>query len=227
MTIIPTPVIAVDGPSGAGKGTVGRALADELGWHFLDSGALYRLTTLAALQNSTDLAAETAVAAIAEQLDVCFRASDGAPQVLLAGRDVTAAIREEGIGRQASVIAAHAQVREALLYRQRAFAVSPGLVADGRDMGTVVFKDAPLKVFLTASAAERAKRRLLQLERAGTEAVYTTILADIEARDHRDRQRASAPLLAAADAITITTDQRSAADVVAEVLQLAQARGLC
>ncbi|WP_188151622.1 (d)CMP kinase [Teredinibacter waterburyi] len=203
-------VVTIDGPSGSGKGTICRLVAEATGFALLDSGALYRLTALASLNANIDLDSEAAVAALAEQLDIGFVAQDNYTQVILAGDDVTKTIREERVGMTASKVAAYPDVRAALLNRQRAFLTAPGLVADGRDMGTVVFPDAPLKVFLTASAEERARRRVQQLKDAGeTDIDYAKILADIEQRDYQDRNRAVAPLVPAADAIELDSTSLS------------------
>ncbi len=218
------PVIAIDGPSGSGKGTVARKIADEMGFTLLDSGALYRLTALAARQRSVDTNDELAIAGIAEQLDIEFRIELNGTRIFLEGRDVSEAIRTETIGLEASIVAALPLVRSALLERQRAFAQAPGLVADGRDMGTVVFPDAPLKVFLTASAEERAKRRLAQLQLAGEPAVFEKILSDIEARDLRDTSRATAPLKPATDAVIVDSTHLGIAEVVRTVLELVESR---
>lgn len=196
-------IITVDGPSGAGKGTLCQLLAKATGYALLDSGALYRLTALAAIKAEVALTDVQALAESAAGLDIAFNATEQGVTVLLAGEDVTRAIREEAVGMAASQVAALQPVRDALLMRQRAFADGSGLVADGRDMGTVVFPSAAVKFFLTASAEERAKRRVLQLESAGQKADEQQILTDIEARDKRDRERASSPLVPAADAILL------------------------
>ena len=195
------PVIAVDGPAASGKGTIAAGVAQALGFHLLDSGALYRLVALKALDVGASLDGESVLAELAGGLDVAF--TDG--RVELDGRDVTDAIRREGISAAASQVALHPTVREALLERQRAFRRPPGLVADGRDMGTVVFTDARLKVFVTASAEERAKRRHKQLIEKGISSTIESLLRDIRERDARDAGRAVAPLAPAADAVILDT----------------------
>jgi cytidylate kinase len=199
------PVITVDGPSGSGKGTISRMLARELGFHFLDSGALYRLLALAARRRAIALDDEPALAELSAELDISFPANDDSDVVMLEGEDVTGEIRTEDAGRGASLVAALPAVREALLERQRNFCVEPGLVADGRDMGTVVFPAADAKVFLTASAEERARRRCKQLKEQGLDLVFEDVLADIKARDERDANRTVAPLRPAADAELVDT----------------------
>ncbi len=216
------PVITLDGPSGSGKGTVGRAVAERLGWHFLDSGALYRVLGLAALEHGVDLADEAALAELARTLDVAFEGE----RVVLEGRDVSGEIRSEAAGAAASKVAALPAVREALLDRQRAFRRPPGLVADGRDMGTVVFPDAPLKVFLDASAEERARRRYAQLKAQGADVNLEQILTDIRARDRRDRERPVAPLKPAPDAVVVDSTELAPEAVVETILRLARERGL-
>lgn len=219
------PVIAVDGPSGVGKGTLCRQLAQHLGWHLLDSGALYRLTALAAQKYAAALDDETALAAIAQTLNVQFSSTDsGGERIELDGTDVTLAVRSEHAGQAASQVAALPGVRTALLERQRAFRQPPGLIADGRDMGTVVFTDATLKIFLTASPEERAKRRYKQLIEKGISASLATLAQDIAERDTRDAQRAVAPLRPAADAIILDTDDLTIVAVRHHVLDLIRQR---
>ncbi len=197
----PVPVIAVDGPAASGKGTVAAGVARALGFHLLDSGSLYRLVALKALATATPADTEPALARIAAELKVGFR--DG--RVSLDGRDVTDAIRAEAVGATASRVAVHPAVRSALLLRQRAFRRPPGLVADGRDMGTVVFPDALLKVYVTASPEERADRRHKQLIEKGISSTMDSLLGDIRERDARDAGRAAAPLRPAADAAVLDT----------------------
>ncbi|SDJ84361.1 (d)CMP kinase [Billgrantia gudaonensis] len=220
------PVITLDGPGGAGKGTISRLIAERLGWHLLDSGALYRLTALAALRHEAALDDADALAELARHLDVAFLAEEGATRVLLEGDDVSREIRTERTGDAASQVAVVPAVREALLQRQRDFRKPPGLVADGRDMGTVVFPEAPLKVFLTASAEERARRRYLQLQEAGVDASLSSLLKEIQARDARDMQRSVAPLKPADDAITLDTTRLTIPEVVDRLTEWLTERGL-
>lgn len=208
------PVIAIDGPSASGKGTVAARVAAALGWHYLDSGALYRLTALAATQHGVALEDEPAVAAIAAGLDVAFL--EGV--ILLEGEDATELIRAEAVGEGASKVAVLPTVRAALLQRQRDFAREPGLVADGRDMGSVVFPAAALKVFLTASAEERASRRYKQLIAKGEKITISQILQDIEQRDARDSARSVAPLQHLPDAHLLDTTQLTVEQAVQAVL---------
>jgi cytidylate kinase len=219
------PVIAIDGPSGSGKGTVARRLADALGFHLLDSGALYRLVGLAGLRAGLDPADEAGHAREAAAMAVRFAAgADGAERVLLAGEDVTAAIRTELAGNLASKVAGYPAVRAALVGRQHRFAEPPGLVADGRDMGSVIFPRAVLKVFLTASPAERAARRHKQLKDKGLNVSLADLSREIAERDLRDSSRAVSPLAPAADAVFLDSTRLTADEVVARVLTLARAR---
>jgi cytidylate kinase len=218
------PVITLDGPGGVGKGTISTLLAEKLGWHFLDSGALYRLTALAATNHGISLKDEQAVALVAEHLDVQFVNDAAECQIILENETVTEAIRSEEVGTNASIVAAYGRVRDALLKRQRAFAVEPGLIADGRDMGTVVFTEAPLKVFMNASAEERAERRVKQLKEKNLDVDFDTVLADIVARDERDQNRAAAPLRPADDAILLDTTNLSIEDVMSVILNEATCR---
>ncbi len=200
------PVITIDGPGGSGKGTVSRILAKKLGWHFLDSGSLYRLVGLAAQRHAIALDNEPALETLAAHLDVQFDTDEDVQiRVILEGEDVTDALRSEECGNDASRVAALPAVRLALLDRQRAFLEPPGLVADGRDMGTVVFPDAQLKVFLTASAEERATRRYKQLKDKGLDVNLGNLLKEIAERDVRDSTRSFAPMKAADDAIVVDT----------------------
>jgi cytidylate kinase len=208
------PVITIDGPSASGKGTVAERVAAELGFHFLDSGALYRLTALSALKHGVAFDDEDRVAGLAAMLPATFR--DGA--VWLADENVTDAIRAEAVGEGASKVAALPAVRAALLDRQRAYRQAPGLVADGRDMGTVVFADAVAKVFLTASAEARAERRYKQLIEKGNSASLPALVADMQARDARDTARAVAPLKPAPDALLLDTTHMDVASAVRTVL---------
>ena len=214
------PVLTVDGPSGSGKGTVGRRVAARLGWHFLDSGALYRVLAIAALARSLSLDQGAALADLALGLDVRFEggAAGEESRVLLEGRDVSRELRTEESGAAASRVAAHPEVRAALLERQRAFRRPPGLVADGRDMGTAVFPDAAAKVFLEASAEERALRRYNQLKRKGMHASLSRLVEEVAERDARDRSRAASPLRAAEDAVVVDTTGVPVEAVVERVL---------
>jgi cytidylate kinase len=214
-------VIAVDGPAASGKGTIAAAVAHALRFHYLDSGSLYRLVALKALRAKAPLTDEAAIARIAATLDVAFLAG----KILLDGDDATAAIREEAVSAGASQVAVHGAVRAALIERQRAFRRPPGLVADGRDMGTVVFPDAALKVFLTATAEERARRRHKQLIAKGISVTMDSLLRDIRERDARDAGRAAAPLRPADDAVLLDTTHLTIEEAVGRVLALWQARG--
>ncbi len=215
------PVITIDGPSGSGKGTVSRLIAHRLGWHFLDSGALYRLVALAALKRQLDLSAESEISFIASELEVEFKVDSGVgeAQILLEGALVGDEIRSEQCGDSASKVAALPAVREALLQRQRDFRCSPGLVADGRDMGSVVFPHAELKIFLDASAEERAQRRYKQLKEKGMSANLAALLEEIQVRDTRDRNRSVAPLIPAVGAILVDSTTQGIDEVVAGILE--------
>ncbi|RMF98618.1 MAG: (d)CMP kinase [Gammaproteobacteria bacterium] len=215
----PAPVIAIDGPGGAGKGTASRLVAGRLGWHLLDSGALYRLVALAALRAGVPLDDPGRLAALARGLDIEFLTADD--RVLLAGEDVTAAIRDEACSQAASQVAAIPAVRSALAERQRAFRRPPGLVADGRDMGTVIFPDAGLKVFLTASVEERARRRYKQLKEKGIDVSLPALSRELAERDRRDAEREVAPLRPSPDARVLDTTQMTIDAVVARILEWA------
>lgn len=210
------PVIAIDGPSASGKGTVAQGVAESLSYHYLNSGALYRLVALAAIESGTDLESESGLVDISLKLNVNFKSGS----IVYQDREVTDSIQSESVGKAASALAARPAVRRALLERQRAFRKTPGLVADGRDMGTVVFPDAALKIYLTASLESRAERRYKQLMDKGMGATMTALLQDIRARDERDTNRVTAPLKKAADAVLIDTTRISAADAIAQVLAL-------
>ncbi|MBL1142836.1 MAG: (d)CMP kinase [Proteobacteria bacterium] len=220
------PIITVDGPSGTGKGTICSYLTDWLQWNFLDSGALYRVLALAAQKRGIDNKDETALANLAEKLNVEFKVAGAGSlvDVVLDGEIVTDEIRTEEAGNAASQVAPIVAVREALLSRQKAFHKAPGLVADGRDMGTVVFPQATLKIYLTASAEERAKRRLKQLKDKGISANLRDLSADIAERDERDSTRAASPLKPAEDAVIIDTSTLDINEVVAKISELVKER---
>jgi len=222
------PVICIDGPGGSGKGTIAGLLAERLRWHLLDSGALYRLLALAAQQRDVDLTDEAALAELASRLNVRFipATKEQSADILLDGESAGRAIRTEAMGAAASIVAALPAVRAALLQRQRDFRQPPGLVADGRDMGTVVFPDSPLKVFLTASAEERARRRYQQLKQAGVAATLSGLLDEIKQRDKRDSERATAPLKPAADAIQLDSTPLTIEQVLEHILALVASRNL-
>lgn len=220
MTRANIPVITIDGASGTGKGTVMQLVAKQLGWCLLDSGALYRVLALAALNQAVSLEDEAALSALAQALDVQFVATDKSepPHIILQGQEVTETIRTEKIGNAASKIGTFQAVRTALLERQRAFRELPGLVTDGRDMGTVVFPDADLKIFLTASPEERARRRYKQLMAKGINVTLGDLIEELKERDQRDQARAVAPLKPAQDAICIDTDCLTIDQVVKQIL---------
>ena len=219
------PIIAIDGPSGSGKGTVSRRVADALGWHFLDSGALYRLVALAGLRAGLDTADVAGHERLACEMQVEVGSDPaGAERVLLADQDVTRELRSERAGTAASQVAAIPEVRKALFARQRQFVRPPGLVADGRDMGTIVFPEAGLKIFLTATPAERARRRHKQLKEKGLDVSLAALSREIAERDARDASRAVAPLKAAADAIHLDSTGLAVDAVVAQILRLARER---
>ncbi len=220
MSDRPVPVLTIDGPSGSGKGTISRLVAEQLGWHLLDSGAIYRAVGYAAGMAGIDLADAEAVTRMAESARIVFRAPKdcGETRVVVNGHDATDEIRTETAGAAASAIAAWPSVRSALFDKQRSFRKGPGLVADGRDMGTVIFPDAAHKVFLTASAEERARRRYKQLKDKGLNVTLAALLREIQARDERDATRAVAPLRPADDALTIDTTGIPVEGVVAAVL---------
>ncbi|MCX8957385.1 (d)CMP kinase [Erwinia psidii] len=216
------PVITIDGPSGAGKGTLCKAIAEALQWHLLDSGAIYRVLALAALHHQVDITSEEALVPIAAHLDVRFVSTDGEMEVILEGENVSGEIRTQDVSNTASKVAAFPRVREALLRRQRAFRDAPGLIADGRDMGTVVFPDAPVKIFLDASPEERAHRRMLQLQDKGFSVNFDRLLSEIKERDERDRNRAIAPLRPAANALVLDSTSMTIEQVIETVLDHAR-----
>lgn len=224
--ITTAPVITIDGPTASGKGTIARLIAQRLGWHILDSGALYRLVALAAEKHSIALDDVESLQPLAAHLDVEFVAPEETDEmlILLEGEDVTRELRTETCGNGASKVAALPVVREALLARQRAFLQPPGLVADGRDMGTVVFPDAVLKIFLTASAEERARRRYNQLKDKGLGVTMRSLLEEIAERDERDRNRTASPLVPAEDAEVLDTSTLGIDEVVDHLWQLCQRR---
>ena len=219
-----SPIITIDGPSGSGKGTICQLLASALNFHLLDSGAMYRVTAVAAAQNGIDFTDQPALATLAENLDVSFTASDNGVVVILDGIDITREIRQETASMGASTVAAYPAVRQALLARQRAFAKARGLVADGRDMGTTVFPQAELKIFLTASAEERAQRRYKQLRDRGESVSLRALLEDIKARDERDMQRSASPLKPANDAFLIDSSTMTIDEVLDKITLLAKGR---
>ena len=219
------PVVAIDGPSGSGKGTIARQVARHFGWHLLDSGALYRLVALAGLRTGLAPGDVAGHARLAAGLDVQFGMdAAGEERVLLGSDDVTRELRSEKTGEAASRVAAWQDVRSALLARQRAFAQAPGLVADGRDMGSIVFRDAGLKIFLTASPEERARRRYNQLKEKGLSGSLAALSAEIAERDRRDTTRAVAPLVAVPEAVIVDSTALAIEEVVGRVIELARER---
>ena len=215
--VLKAPVITVDGPGGSGKGTIAMRLAEKLGWHFLDSGALYRLVAVAAMDRGIEANQETALGQVAESLDVDFGISSEGMVILLDGNYITGRLRSESVSVFSSEIAVFPLVRAALVQRQRAFRKLPGLVADGRDMGTVIFSDAILKIFLTASAEARAKRRYKQLKEKGENVNLSRLFRDIKKRDERDSSRAVAPLKPAEDAQIIDSTELNIEEVLQEI----------
>jgi len=219
------PVITIDGPSGTGKGTICHLLAKDLGWHFLDSGAIYRVLAYAAEQRDIDLKQVNALVSLAHDLDLQFKGDvDHDIQVLLDGNNISHAIRTEHCGQSASKIAEIPEIRAALLARQRAFATLPGLVTDGRDMGTVVFPEATLKLYLYASTEERANRRYLQLKKNGNHASLAQVVNELEKRDARDTARSHSPLKPADDAVLIDTTGLTIKEVYKKVNQCVMQR---
>lgn len=223
-----SPVVTLDGPGGAGKGTISYMLAKKLGWHLLDSGALYRVLALAAQLHGISLEDEEALGELAEVLDVQFRPAKDSPvcEVILEGQDVSNDIRTEIAGNNASIVAAYPKVRAGLLARQKAFQAAPGLIADGRDMGTVVFPCAPVKIFLTASAEERANRRYKQLKEKGFDVSLRDLCNEIKTRDDRDANRAVSPLKPADDAIQLDSTGLDISEVFETVLSAMADKGL-
>lgn len=222
------PVITIDGPSGSGKGTICQLLAARLGFHYLDSGALYRLLALAAKRHGVSLDNTESLAVLAAHMDISFKTRDNgdAPKVMLEGEDVSTLIRSEGVGTNASVVAAYPEVRNALLQRQRAFAVLPGLVADGRDMGTVVFPDANAKVFLTASSEERAQRRYKQLIDKGESVSLAALIERVQKRDERDMTRKVSPMIPATNAMVLDSSGMTIEEVLQKVVDVVAASGI-
>ncbi|MEE4302853.1 MAG: (d)CMP kinase [Wenzhouxiangella sp.] len=215
------PVLTIDGPSGAGKGAVSAIVAERLGWHLLDSGAVYRAVALAALDRGVDPEDDPALVSLCENLDLQFQSSEDGIAVLLEGRPVDERLRSEAVSVMASRVASRPAVRRALLGLQQQFRRPPGLVADGRDMGTVVFPDAPVKVFLDASVEERARRRHKQLKEKGESVKFSRLFHDLAERDRRDRERAVSPTVPAPDAVVIDSTELTLEQVVERILDLA------
>ena len=220
-------VITVDGPSGAGKGTISRILAKKLGFHYLDSGALYRILGIAAQRHRVDTSNNKGLMTLAEHMDIRFDSTEtGGIKALLEGEDITQEMRTEDAGALASLVASHPQVRSALLKRQRMFATEPGLIADGRDMGTIVFPDAVLKIYLTATTEERAQRRHKELLAKGEDVNLRGLIDQVRLRDERDMSRDASPLIPAIDAIELDTSGQSIEEVADSVLNLVVFKGL-
>ena len=222
------PIVTIDGPSGSGKGTVCQLLANKLGFHYLDSGALYRLLAVAAKRHGIDLDNVESLAVLAAHMDIAFHMNEECtqPKVMLEGEDVSSVIRNEGVGSEASLVAAFPEVRVALLQRQRAFAVAPGLVADGRDMGTVVFPDADAKIFLTASPEERAERRYKQLIDKGESVSLAALVEQVRKRDERDMNRKASPLVPANNAVVLDSSKMSIDEVLDSGLEIVIQNGI-
>lgn len=220
-------VITVDGPSGAGKGTISRILAKKLGFHYLDSGALYRILGIAAQRHQVDTSNNKGLVTLAEHMDIRFDSSEtGGLKALLEGEDITQEMRTEDTGALASLVASHPLVRSALLKRQRMFATEPGLIADGRDMGTIVFPDAVLKIYLTASIEERANRRYKELLAKGEDVSLRGLIEQVRTRDDRDMSRDASPLVPAEDAVELDTSEQTIQEVTDTVLNLVVFKGL-
>ena len=222
------PIVTIDGPSGSGKGTVCQLLANKLGFHYLDSGALYRLLAVAAKRHGIELDNVESLAVLAAHMDIVFHMNEDGmqPKVMLEGEDVSSVIRNEGVGSEASIVAAFPEVRLALLQRQRAFAVAPGLVADGRDMGTVVFPDADAKIFLTASPEERAERRYKQLIDKGESVSLAALVEQVRKRDERDMNRKASPLVPANNAVVLDSSEMSIDEVLDSGLEIVEQNGI-